>query len=96
MDFGVVMQCNPPASRVVELAVAAENRGFTHVWTFDSHVLWHEPNVIYSQILAATRNADRGADGHQPADAGCHGHGLDVRDAQLHLRQPHHLRHRPW
>ncbi|WP_207842808.1 TIGR03842 family LLM class F420-dependent oxidoreductase [Williamsia soli] len=56
MDFGVVMQCNPPASRVVELAVAAENRGFTHVWTFDSHVLWHEPNVIYSQILAATRN----------------------------------------
>ncbi|MGC0362145.1 putative F420-dependent oxidoreductase [Rhodococcus sp. 27YEA15] len=56
MDFGVVMQCNPPASRVVELSVAAENRGFTHVWTFDSHVLWHEPYVIYSQILAATRN----------------------------------------
>ncbi|MGY3554028.1 MULTISPECIES: TIGR03842 family LLM class F420-dependent oxidoreductase [Actinomycetes] len=56
MDFGVVMQCNPPASRVVELAVSAENRGFSHVWTFDSHVLWQEPNVIYSQILAATRN----------------------------------------
>ncbi|HEY9313924.1 TIGR03842 family LLM class F420-dependent oxidoreductase [Williamsia sp.] len=56
MDFGVVMQCNPPASRVVELAVAAENRGFSYVWTFDSHVLWQEPNVIYSQILAATRN----------------------------------------
>jgi probable F420-dependent oxidoreductase len=60
MDFGVVMQCNPPASRVVELAVAAENRGFTHVWTFDSHVLWQEPNVIYSQILAATRNVTVG------------------------------------
>ncbi|MFZ2175314.1 MAG: TIGR03842 family LLM class F420-dependent oxidoreductase [Rhodococcus sp. (in: high G+C Gram-positive bacteria)] len=55
MDFGVVLQCNPPASRLVELAVAAENRGFSHVWTFDSHLLWQEPNVIYSQILAATR-----------------------------------------
>ena len=56
MDFGVVMQNDPPASRVVELAVTAENRGFSHVWTFDSHVLWQEPNVVYSQILAATRN----------------------------------------
>lgn len=56
MDFGIVLQCNPPASRVVELAVTAENRGFSHVWTFDSHVLWQEPYVIYSQILAATRN----------------------------------------
>ncbi|PHV68530.1 TIGR03842 family LLM class F420-dependent oxidoreductase [Williamsia muralis] len=60
MDFGVVMQCNPPASRVVELAVSAENRGFSHVWTFDSHVLWQEPNVIYSQILAATRTVTVG------------------------------------
>ncbi|MFY2790295.1 TIGR03842 family LLM class F420-dependent oxidoreductase [Rhodococcus sp. MALMAid1271] len=56
MEFGLVLQCNPPASRVVDLAVAAENRGFSHVWTFDSHVLWQEPYVIYSQILAATRN----------------------------------------
>ena len=60
MDFGVVLQCNPPASRVVELAVSAENRGFSHVWTFDSHVLWQEPYVIYSQILAATRNVTVG------------------------------------
>jgi len=26
------------------------------VWTFDSHILWQEPYVIYSQILAETRN----------------------------------------
>jgi probable F420-dependent oxidoreductase len=25
------------------------------VWTFDSHILWEEPYVIYSQILAETR-----------------------------------------
>src|SRR5580693_1852629 len=55
MDIGVVLQTNPPAAQVVELARQAELYGFTHVWTFDSHLLWEEPFVIYSQILAATR-----------------------------------------
>jgi probable F420-dependent oxidoreductase len=54
MDLGVVLQTNPPAWRVVELAKRAEQYGFTHVWTFDSHILWQEPFVIYSQILAET------------------------------------------
>jgi probable F420-dependent oxidoreductase len=40
---------------VVELARQAETLGFSHVWTFDSHLLWQEPYVIYSQILASTR-----------------------------------------
>ncbi|GAA1526591.1 TIGR03842 family LLM class F420-dependent oxidoreductase [Kribbella lupini] len=56
MDFGVVFQCDPPASAVVELAVEAERAGFSHVWTFDSHLLWQEPFVIYPQILAATQH----------------------------------------
>jgi probable F420-dependent oxidoreductase len=55
MDIGVVLQTNPPSSRVVDLARRAETYGFSHVWTFDSHILWQEPYVIYSQILAATR-----------------------------------------
>ncbi|WP_328812384.1 TIGR03842 family LLM class F420-dependent oxidoreductase [Rhodococcus sp. NBC_00297] len=55
MDFGVVLQCTPPSSRVVELARIAETHGFSHVWTFDSHLLWQEPYVIHSQILASTR-----------------------------------------
>lgn len=54
MDFGVVLQTNPPAKRVVEVARRAEELGFTYCWTFDSHVLWQEPFVIFSQILAAT------------------------------------------
>ncbi len=54
MDFGVVLQTNPPASGVVDLMVAAEQQGFRYGWTFDSVVLWQEPFVIYSQILAAT------------------------------------------
>lgn len=54
MDFGVVLQTDPPASRVIELAKLAESLGFSHGWTFDSHVLWEEPFVIYSRILAET------------------------------------------
>src|SRR6266536_2138819 len=60
MDVGVVLQTNPPAARGVELARKAELYGFTHVWTFDSHLLWQEPYVIYSQILAATRRVTVG------------------------------------
>ncbi|HEY2299720.1 MAG TPA: TIGR03842 family LLM class F420-dependent oxidoreductase [Jatrophihabitans sp.] len=54
MQFGVVLQNDPPAWRVVDLAVRAEQYGFSHVWTFDSHLLWQEPYVVYSQILSAT------------------------------------------
>jgi probable F420-dependent oxidoreductase len=54
MDFGAVLQTNPPASRTVHLAKLAEQYGFSHVWTFDSHILWQEPYVIYSKILAET------------------------------------------
>lgn len=55
MDFGVVLQTNPPASRTVQLAQLAEVHGFNHAWTFDSHLLWEEPYVIYSAILNATK-----------------------------------------
>lgn len=54
MEFGLVAQTNPPARAVVELAQRAEDAGFSYFWTFDSCVLWQEPFVIYSQILAAT------------------------------------------
>ena len=49
------MQTTPPSARVVDLAKRAEAYGFSYVWTFDSHILWEEPYVIYSQILAETR-----------------------------------------
>ncbi|MFZ0159416.1 MAG: TIGR03842 family LLM class F420-dependent oxidoreductase [Kineosporiaceae bacterium] len=55
MEFGAVLQCNPPAARTVAMAKLAESYGFDYVWTFDSHLLWQEPYVIYSQILEETR-----------------------------------------
>ncbi|MFS0794380.1 TIGR03842 family LLM class F420-dependent oxidoreductase [Microbacterium sp. 1P10AE] len=60
MDFGVVLQTNPPAARTVQLAQLAEAHGFSHVWTFDSHLLWQEPYVVHSAILAATRRVTVG------------------------------------
>ena len=60
MDFGVVLQNDPPAARVVEFARQAELLGFSHVWTFDSHLLWQEPYVVYSQILSQTRTVKVG------------------------------------
>ncbi len=54
MDFGIVLQNDPPAWRVVDLAVRAETYGFSHVWTFDSPLLWQEPYVVFSQILSRT------------------------------------------
>jgi probable F420-dependent oxidoreductase len=54
MDFGVVLQNDPPAARVIDLCKKAETYGFSHAWTFDSHLLWEEPYVVYSRILNET------------------------------------------
>ena len=54
MEFGVVLQTDPPASRVVELAKRAESLGFDKAWTFDSHVLWQESFVQLTMAIQAT------------------------------------------
>lgn len=55
-----MLQNDPPAWRIVEFARQAEILGFTHVWAFDSHLLWQEPYVIFSQILSNTRRVKVG------------------------------------
>ncbi|MGW7002205.1 TIGR03842 family LLM class F420-dependent oxidoreductase [Streptomyces sp. NPDC054933] len=54
MDFGLVLQTDPPGSAVVSLMRRAERNGFRYGWTFDSTVLWQEPYVIYSRVLEHT------------------------------------------
>jgi probable F420-dependent oxidoreductase len=54
VDVAVTFQTDPPAQRVVELTQRAERLGFSHAWTFDSHILWQEPYVVYALMLAAT------------------------------------------
>ncbi|MHB8293246.1 MAG: TIGR03842 family LLM class F420-dependent oxidoreductase [Acidimicrobiales bacterium] len=56
MEFGIVLQTDPPGMETVRMAKLAEEAGFACVWTFDSVVLWQEPFVIYSAILAATNS----------------------------------------
>ncbi len=60
MDIGLVLQNDPPAQRVIDVARRADALGYSHVWTFDSHVLWQEPFVVYAQILAQTSNVKVG------------------------------------
>ncbi|MFC4496259.1 TIGR03842 family LLM class F420-dependent oxidoreductase [Streptomyces ovatisporus] len=54
MDFGLVLQTDPPGSRTVGLMRRAERNGFRYGWTFDSAVLWQEPYVIHSRVLEHT------------------------------------------
>ncbi|MGA5700510.1 TIGR03842 family LLM class F420-dependent oxidoreductase [Peterkaempfera bronchialis] len=54
MDIGLVLQTDPPAQLLIERMKRAERAGFSHGWTFDSCVLWQEPFVLYSRILAET------------------------------------------
>lgn len=54
MQFGLVLQTDPPAWSVVDRMCRAERFGFSHGWTFDSTVLWQEPYVVHSQILSST------------------------------------------
>jgi probable F420-dependent oxidoreductase len=56
VEFGVVLQPNPPASGLVAMMKRAESAGFTYGWTFDSHVLWQETYLLYPRILAETSN----------------------------------------
>jgi alkanesulfonate monooxygenase SsuD/methylene tetrahydromethanopterin reductase-like flavin-dependent oxidoreductase (luciferase family) len=60
VDVGVVLQTTPPSARVVDLAKRAETYGFSHIWAFDSHILWQEPFPIFTEILANTRNVTVG------------------------------------
>ena len=54
MEFGVVLQPNPPASGLIAMMKRAEAGGFGYGWTFDSHVLWQETFVLYPRILEST------------------------------------------
>ena len=54
MEFGVVLQPNPPAGTVIETMKRADAAGFRYGWTFDSHVLWQETFLLYPLILEST------------------------------------------
>ena len=54
MDFGVTILPDPPARRFVELVQIAEQAGFTHAWTYDSHVLWQDGYAFLALAAGVT------------------------------------------
>ena len=54
LTFGVTFMADPPVSEVVAKSVLAEENGFSHVWLWDSHVLWQEVYPVFTLIAAAT------------------------------------------
>ena len=54
LSFGVTVLPDPPASRVVELLSLAEQNGFEYGWTYDSHILWHDPYPLLTMAALET------------------------------------------
>jgi probable F420-dependent oxidoreductase len=54
LSFGVTFMADPPVSETVGRAKLAEDNGFSHVWMWDSHVLWQEVYPIFALMAAAT------------------------------------------
>jgi probable F420-dependent oxidoreductase len=54
LDFGATFLPDPPSRRFVELVVRAEELGFTHAWTYDSHILWEEGYIYLTLAATAT------------------------------------------
>ena len=54
LKFGVTVLPDPPHTRFVELFKLAEDHGFDHGWTYDSHVLWQESFPLLALALQAT------------------------------------------
>src|SRR5579884_2212613 len=54
LDFGATFLPDPPARRFVELVARAEELGFSHAWTYDSHILWEEGYIYLTLAATAT------------------------------------------
>ena len=94
MDFGLTLQTDPPASRV-DRAVPARRGARLHP-RVDVRLPHPVAGALRHPLADPLR--DRADDGRaardQPRHARPHGHGVGVRDAQRHVRQPHRLRDR--
>jgi probable F420-dependent oxidoreductase len=60
LSFGVTFMTDPPASETVARTVLAEQNGFSHAWTWDSHVLWQDPYPIFALMAAGTERIHLG------------------------------------
>ncbi len=55
MQFGITLKGDLSSDRLIRLTRAAEERGFSYGWLFDSHVLWKDPYPLLTLMAANTR-----------------------------------------
>jgi probable F420-dependent oxidoreductase len=60
LTFGVTVLPDPPHTRFLELMQLAEEQGFDNGWTYDSHILWHEPYPLLTLLAASTKRLKMG------------------------------------
>src|SRR2546421_9384621 len=54
LTFGVTVLPDPPYTGLIELMQKAEEHGFEHGWTYDSHILWQDSYATLPLVAAAT------------------------------------------
>lgn len=54
LEFAITFKGDMSPERTVALTKMAEDAGFKHVWTFDSHVLWKDPYPMLTLLAAHT------------------------------------------
>jgi probable F420-dependent oxidoreductase len=67
LEFGITFKGDMSPERTVALAKMAEDAGFSHVWIFDSHVLWKDPYPILTLLAVNTRKLRLGTMVTNPA-----------------------------
>jgi probable F420-dependent oxidoreductase len=54
LEFAITFKADMPPARIVDLTRQAEALGFTHGWSFDSHILWQDPYPLLTLMAANT------------------------------------------
>ena len=60
LTFGVTVLPDPPHTRFLELMQLAEENGFEYGWTYDSHILWHDPYPLLTMAAMETKTMKLG------------------------------------
>src|SRR5204863_5262969 len=60
LTFGMTVMPDPPFSRMLELMQLAEQNGFEHGWTYDSHILWQESYALLPLVADKTERIKLG------------------------------------
>ena len=55
MEYGLGIFLTEPPQQLLEMVRLAEERGFSHVWIADSHVIWREPYVTLGAAAVQTK-----------------------------------------